>query len=71
MGRNVFGREDGITAFEEWLAGIGLNLRLRDLGCGLDKANEIGDLALKVWDFRLHPTQADVRLIAQIYRDAW
>jgi alcohol dehydrogenase class IV len=71
LGRNVFGKADGIAAFEDWLGEIGMKLRLRDLGCELEKAEEIASLALKVWDYQLHPTKIDAATIAQIYRDAW
>jgi alcohol dehydrogenase len=71
LGRNVFGNADGIAAFEEWLDGIGMKLRLRDLGCDLERADEIANIALRVWDFQLHPTAMDARSIAQIYRDAY
>jgi alcohol dehydrogenase YqhD (iron-dependent ADH family) len=71
LGRNVFGKADGITAFVEWLDKIGMKLRLRDLGCELEKADEIADIALRVWDFQLHPTSSDATTIARIYRDAF
>jgi len=71
LGKNVFGKSDGIAAFEDWLDKVGMKLRLRDLGCELEKAEEIADLALKVWDYQLHPTKIDAKIIAQIYRDAW
>lgn len=71
LGRNVFGKADGIAAFEEWLDEIGMKLRLRDLGCDLERADEIANIALRVWDFQLHPTGMDARSIAQIYRDAY
>ncbi len=71
LGRNVFGKSDGITAFEEWLEKLGMKLRLRDLGCELEKADEIADIALKVWDYSPHPTVMDAETIAKIYRDAW
>jgi hypothetical protein len=38
LGRNIFGKDDGIAAFEEWLAEVGMKLRLRDLGCELERA---------------------------------
>ena len=71
LGRNVFGKTDGIAAFEEWLAEVGMKLRLRDLGCELERADEIARIALRVWDFQLHPTKLDARAITQIYRDAY
>ena len=71
LGKNVFGKTDGITAFEEWLDKVGMSLRLRDLGCELERADEIAELALKVWDYQPHPTKFDAAVIAQIYRDAY
>ena len=71
LGRNVFGKTDGIAAFEEWLDEVGMKLRLRDLGCELEKADEIADIALKVWDYSPHPTEMNADTIAQIYRDAY
>ena len=71
LGTKVFGKADGIAAFEEWLAQVGMKLRLRDLGCELERATEVADLAMKVWDFRLHPTRMDAGVLAQIYREAY
>jgi len=71
LGRNVFGKEDGIAAFEAWLAEIGLNPGLKELGCEVEKAEKIAEIALKVWDFELHPTKIDTGVIAGIYRDAF
>ncbi len=71
LGKNVFGKTDGIAAFEEWLDQIGMKLRLRDLGCELERADEIANIALKIWDYHLHPTKIDAKTIAQIYRDAY
>ena len=71
LGRNVFGKVDGITAFEDWLGEVGMKIRLRDLCCEIERAEEIANLALKVWDYQLHPTKIDAEIIAQIYRDAW
>ena len=71
LGRNVFGKADGIAAFVEWLDEISMKLRLRDLGCELERADEIANIALKVWDYQLHPTRIDAKTIAQIYRDAF
>ena len=71
LGRNVFGKTDGLTAFTEWLDEVGMRLRLRDLGCELERAEEIADIALKVWDYSPHPTIMDAETIARIYRNAW
>ncbi len=71
LGKNVFGKNDGIAAFEDWLYEIGMKLRLRDLDCELERADEIANIALKVWDYQLHPTKIDANTIARIYRDAY
>jgi alcohol dehydrogenase YqhD (iron-dependent ADH family) len=47
LGKNVFGKKDGIPATEEFLRSIGMNLKLGDLGCELTRTEEIADLVLK------------------------
>jgi hypothetical protein len=47
LGKNVFGKEDGIPATEEWLQSVGMNLKLGALGCELARTEEIADLVLK------------------------
>jgi alcohol dehydrogenase len=71
LGETVFGKRDGIAAFEEWLDEVGMKLRLRGLGCELERADEIANIALRVWDFQLHPTSVDAATVAGIYRDAF
>jgi len=72
LGKNVFGKKDGIKATEEWLKSVEMNLRLRDLGCELEKADEIANLAIKSspW-IANHPTPLDAPNIAKIYRDSY
>lgn len=72
LGKNVFGKEDGILATEEWLESVGMNLRLRDLGCELERAEEIAELAIasSPW-LSTHPVTLDAAAIAQIYRDSY
>jgi hypothetical protein len=73
LGKNVFGKKDGIQATEEWLQSVGMRLRLRDLGCQLERADEIAELAIKSspgLDSR-GPRKLDAAAIAQIYRDAF
>jgi alcohol dehydrogenase class IV len=73
LGKNVFGKKDGIQATEEWLQSVGLRLRLRDLGCELERADEIAELAIKSspgLDSR-GPRKLDAAAIAQIYREAF
>ena len=72
LGENVFNQADGIKATEEWLESIGMKLRLRDLGCELERAEEIAELVLKSspW-ISAHPRPLDAAAIAQIYRDSF
>lgn len=73
LSKNVFGKPDGIQATEEWLKQVGMRLRLRDLGCELERADEIAELAMKSTpglDTR-GPRKQDAAAIAQIYRDAF
>lgn len=72
LGKNVFGKADGILATEEWLEEVGMKLRLRDLGCKLEHAEEIADIALRdARRLRMHPRTLDAEAIAQIYRDSY
>ena len=72
LGKNVFGKTDGILATEEWLQEVGMRLRLRDLGCELERADEIADITLKTFPrLNLHPRTLDAEAIAQIYRDSY
>ncbi len=72
LGKNVFSKADGILATEEWLESVGMRLRLRDLGCELEHADEIAELSLESspWLSR-HPRTLDAEAIAQIYRDSY
>lgn len=72
LGQNVFGKTDGIQSTEEWLKQVGMRLRLRDLGCQLEQADEIARLVLSSYP----PGSPQLRLldaaaIAQMYRDAF
>ena len=72
LGKNVFDKADGIVATEEWLESVAMRLRLRDLGCELERAEEIAKLAVESspW-LATHPRTLDVAAIAQIYRDSY
>ena len=71
LGKNVFGKSDGIMATEEWLESVGMKIRLRELGCRLEDANEIADIALKTFPaFDFHPVTMDKANIAEIYKNA-
>ena len=73
LGKNVFGKADGILATEEWLKEVGMKLRLRDLGCKLEDAEEIADIVVRTSSRQLHmhPRTLDAQAIAQIYRDSY
>ncbi|MFC1977518.1 iron-containing alcohol dehydrogenase [Chloroflexota bacterium] len=67
LGKNVFGKADGLLATEEWLESVGMRLRLRDLGCEFERAEEMAKLALKS-NPRLIETPDT---IVQIYKDSY
>src|SRR5208283_2154348 len=46
LGKNVFGKKDGLKATEQFLDSIGMRLRLGDLGCKIDDETIITDLVL-------------------------
>jgi hypothetical protein len=72
FGKNIFGKEDGIKAMEEFLESVGMRLRLRNLGCKLEDAQAIAELAIKTSPYLAdHPTPLDANAIAKIYRDSF
>ncbi|MFC1947669.1 iron-containing alcohol dehydrogenase [Chloroflexota bacterium] len=72
LARNVFEKTDGIRATEEWLEQVGMRLSLRDLGCELERAEEIANITVNTFrNLRLHPRTLDIKVIAQIYRDSF
>jgi alcohol dehydrogenase YqhD (iron-dependent ADH family) len=73
LGQNVFGKKDGIQATEEWLQSVGMRLRLRDMGCELERADEIAELAIQSTPGLDSggPKTLDAAAIAQIYRDSF
>lgn len=71
LGKNVFGKADGILATEEWLEKVGMRLHLRDLGCEPGRAEEIAEIALRAPAMlSAHPRTLDAAAIAGIYRDS-
>ena len=72
LGRNVFGKEDGILATEKWLAKVGMKLRLRELGVEPERIKELADSAVRTapW-LKHHPGLLDTAAVAQIYRDSY
>lgn len=72
LGRNVFGKEDSIKATEEFFESVSMKLRLRDLGCKLEHAQEIAELAIKSYPWvSTHPTPLDANAIMKIYRESF
>jgi len=71
--RNIFGRTDvdGATACEDWLAGIGMKLRLRDLGFDLAYADEVGAVALRQSRTKNNPVPLIPQDVGDIYRAAY
>jgi len=73
LAKTVFNSpKDGITATTDWLDSVGMKIRLRDLGCKIEDADEIGRLTMLMSPWvRIHPTPMDEKIVAQIYRDAF
>ena len=73
LGKNVFGTADGIRATEGWLESVGMKLRLRDLGCKLEDAEEVANIVLRTCPFSLEvsPLTIDAKQIAEMYRRAY
>jgi alcohol dehydrogenase YqhD (iron-dependent ADH family) len=73
LGQNVFDKNDGIQATEEWLQSVGMRLRLRDMGCELEQADEIAELAIQSTPGldTGGPKTLDAAAIAQIYKDSF
>ena len=72
LGEKVFGKSDGIAAMEEWFETVDMRLTLKDLGCVLEEADMIADLALMSSPgLAAHPRPLDKPVIAQIYQDSF
>ena len=72
FGNNVFGKEDGIKAMEDFLESVGMRLRLRNLGCKLEDLQALAELALKSSpQLETHPTPLDLNAIIKIFRDSF
>lgn len=68
LGKNVFGKEDGIAATAKWLKQIGMDLKLRDLGVKTADFDKLADNAVKTapW-LKSHPRPLESAEIADIY----
>ena len=68
LGRNVFGKKDGLKATEQFLDSIGMRLRLGNLGCKLEDTDIITDIVSKSSPGRV---TLDAKTVAEIYRDSF
>jgi alcohol dehydrogenase YqhD (iron-dependent ADH family) len=68
LGKNVFGKKDGLKETELFLDNIGMRLKLGDLGCRLEDEQIITDLVLKSSPPGL---TLDAKTIGEIYRDSF
>jgi hypothetical protein len=68
LGKNVFGKKDGLKETELFLDNIGMRLKLGDLGCRLEDEQIITDLVLKSSPPGL---TLDAKTISEIYRDSF
>ncbi len=73
IGNKVFGKADGIKATEDWLESVGMKLRLRDLGCKLEDAEEVANIVLRTCPFSLDvpPLKIEAAQIVDLYRKAY
>jgi alcohol dehydrogenase class IV len=72
LGRNVFGRPDGIHATGQWLQKMGMNKGLGELGIESERIGEMADCAVRTapW-LNKHPNRLDAKTIASIYRESY
>jgi alcohol dehydrogenase YqhD (iron-dependent ADH family) len=71
LGKNVFGKSDGIAGTEAWLEKVGMRVHLAEFGCEPKRAEEIAAIALRSPGMlKQHPRPLDVAAIAKIYRDS-
>jgi alcohol dehydrogenase len=68
LGKNVFGKKDGLKATEQFLDSIGMKLKLGALGCKLEDTKVIVDLVRKSAPpgFTL-----DTQTVTEIYQDSF
>jgi len=68
LGKNVFGKKDGLKATEQFLDGVGMRLKLRDLGCKLEDIPVITDIVSKSSPGRV---TLDPKTVEAIYRESF
>jgi alcohol dehydrogenase YqhD (iron-dependent ADH family) len=68
LGKNVFGKTNGFKATEQFLDGIGMRLRLGDLGCKIEDEEIISDLVARSSPANL---RLDLKIVSDIYRNSF
>jgi alcohol dehydrogenase YqhD (iron-dependent ADH family) len=68
LGKNVFGKKDGLKATEQFLDSIGMRLRLGALGCKLEDIPIITDIVSKSSPGLV---TLDAKTVAEIYRGSF
>ena len=68
LGKNVFGKKDGLKATEQFLDSIGMRLRLGALGCKLEDIPIITDIVSKSSPGRV---TLDANTVTEIYRGSF
>jgi alcohol dehydrogenase len=68
LGKNVFGKKDGLKATEQFLGSIGMRLKLGAMGCKLEDIPIITDIVSKSSPGRV---TLDANTVAEIYRDSF
>ena len=72
LARDVFGKEDGIKAVEEFLESVGMRLDFVILGCDLQRIHTLAELAIKSsYNVNAHPTPLDINTITKIFLDSF
>ena len=68
LGKNVFGKKDGLKATEQFLDSIGMRLKLGAMGCKLEDIPIITDIVSKSSPGRV---TLDANTVAEIYRNSF
>jgi alcohol dehydrogenase YqhD (iron-dependent ADH family) len=68
LGKNVFGKKDGLKATEQFLDSVGMRLKLGDLGCKLEDIPIITDIVSKSSPGRV---TLDPKTVEEIYRESF
>ncbi len=74
LGKNVFGKPDGIKATEEWLEKVGMRVRLRDLGIKPEQFDDIADNAIRTalpGQIDSNPVKWDKEAIVELLKEAY